>query len=221
MTSAGRFTILQVKVSFRRERKGRIATAGGTGKPAGNERTGEQKRNKRNRTRTEGRRLCRSWRPAAAAPRGEDHRQRNQSGSGGRSCGDPGADARAVRSCGKCTRRADSLAPSADQTAGSRSDTHGTEKHNREQWQQDGHERQAGEQLRKIRQEPNATSSGNRSEQPGGAGEDHRRTRSEEPKTPKRREKAESRIKHRRPNRRPRTVTAAAMPTATRLFDSF
>ena len=174
MTSAGRFTILQVKVSFRRERKGRIATAGGTGKPAGNERTGEQKRNKRNRTRTEGRRLCRSWRPAAAAPRGEDHRQRNQSGSGG-------------RSCGKCTRRADSLAPSADQTAGSRSDTHGTEKHNREQWQQDGHERQAGEQLRKIRQEPNATSSGNRSEQPGGAGEDHRRTRSEEPKTPKRR----------------------------------
>ena len=135
--------------------------------------------------------------------------------------GDPGADARAVRSCGKCTRRADSLAPSADQTAGSRSDTHGTEKHNREQWQQDGHERQAGEQLRKIRQEPNATSSGNRSEQPGGAGEDHRRTQSEEPKTPKRREKAESRIKHRRPNRRPRTVTAAAMPTATRLFDSF
>ena len=145
MTSAGRFTILQVKVSFRRERKGRIATAGGTRKPAGNERTGEQKRNKRNRTRTEGRRLCRSWRPAAAA-------------------GDPGADARAVRSCGKCTRRADSLAPSADQTAGSQSDTHGTEKHNREQWQQDGHERQAGEQLRKIRQEPNATSSGNRSD---------------------------------------------------------
>ena len=101
---------------------------------------------------------------------------------------------------------------------GSRSDTNGN---NREQWQQDGHERQPGEQLRKIRQEPNATSSGNRSEQHGGAGENHRRTRSEEPKTPKQREKAESRIKHRRPNRRPRTVTAAAMPTATRLFDSF
>lgn len=201
MTSAGRFTILQVKVSFRRERKGRIATAGGNRKPAGNERTVEQKRNKRNRTRTEGRRLCRSWRPAA--PRGEDHRQGNQNGSQG----------------GEILRKV--YAEGGQPRTVCRSDTHGTEKHNREQWQQDGHERQPGEQLRKNRQKPNATSSGNRSEQHGGAGEDHRRTRSEEPKTPKQREKAESRIKHRRPNRRPRTVTAAAMPTATRLFDSF